>query len=254
MPPERWLTAAAMIQASATLFCLPHAGGGASAFLPWRPKMPSVAIVPALLAGREWRALDRPQSSVAEVVGELAEAIIPLIHRRYALLGHSYGALLAFELARALRRVGAPAASVLYVCSARAPHIRAKSPALSGLPADALLAAVHARFGAMSDAVLKDDELRDYVVRLLRADLTAFESYEPADEPPLDCPIIVASGSADTTVDATELGEWRRHTSSGCVLRVYPGDHFFLKYEATSLLQDIQRDLGRVVDAEQAAR
>ena len=66
------------------------------------------------------------------------------------------------------------------------------------------------------------------VLPALRADLQMIETYQCADEPPLEVPMFVLGGTEDPAVSAGHLMEWRRYTTQDCSVRLLPGGHFFL--------------------------
>ncbi|MEV4727129.1 thioesterase II family protein, partial [Micromonospora humida] len=144
-------------QAPAQLFCLPYAGGGASAFRRWQPEAgPDVEVLPVQLPGRENRIGDDPDFTVAE----LAAAIADRADRPYAIYGHSMGGRLGFEVVRELRRAGRELPVRLYVGGARAPHVTAASffDGLSRVADDELLRRLAAG-GGLPDGLLDHPEL-----------------------------------------------------------------------------------------------
>ena len=66
------------------------------------------------------------------------------------------------------------------------------------------------------------------VLPALRADLQMIETYQCAEEPPLEVPMLVLGGTEDPAVSAGHLMEWRRYTTQDCSVRLLPGGHFFL--------------------------
>ena len=90
------------------LVCLPFAGGGASFFRGWREHAPGgLTVVPIQLPGREERFVEEPYRDAIDAAGQLVEQVVTASagHHRIALLGHSLGAVLAFEIARGLEQV-----------------------------------------------------------------------------------------------------------------------------------------------------
>ena len=76
-------------QAGLRLFCLPHAGGGASAFRSWVAGLaPEIEVLPVQLPGRETRFLERPYESIETLLDGLREAIRPLLNKPFAFFGH----------------------------------------------------------------------------------------------------------------------------------------------------------------------
>ena len=106
------------------LFCFPCAGAGASAFREWPHSLPrTVALFPMQLPGREGRFMELAHTEFRPLIEGLARALVPLLDVPFAFFGHSMGAIIAFELARELRRTLGTQPVHLFVAGARAPHL-----------------------------------------------------------------------------------------------------------------------------------
>ncbi len=84
------------------------------------------------------------------------------------------------------------------------------------------------RYGGIPPAVSASPELVQLLKPALRADIQMVESYQFADEPPLETEILALGGIDDPVVSAAQLEGWRHHTSLACSVRLLPGGHFFL--------------------------
>ena len=226
------------------LFCLPPAGSGASPFRAWARALPDgIELCPIQLPGREERLTERPYDRLAPLVDALAGALRDHLDRPFALFGHSMGALLAFELARALRRDGAGLPLLhLFVSGYRAPHLPDPDPPLHPLPGPAFWDEVR-RLNGTPTVVLDNAELRRLVEPTLRADFAVHETYAHEPGEPLACPISVFGGLDDQEVSRGQLEEWRRHARGPFILRMLPGDHFFIHPSRDALLRAIAEDL-----------
>src|SRR5262245_37468194 len=81
------------------LFCLPYAGGGASAFRIWADELPSTVEVCAIqLPGRETRLREPPFTRLNPLVEQLGDALAHYLTKPFAILGYSLGAVIGFEL------------------------------------------------------------------------------------------------------------------------------------------------------------
>lgn len=231
--------------ATVRLFCLPYAGGGAAAYRPWRQLLPaSVALSVVQLPGRETRLREAPYRRLGPLVETLVEAVAPAIDRPYALFGHSMGALIAFEFARALRRRGAPEPVCLIVSGRRAPQLADPDPPLHQLADGAFVGAMVRRYNGIPRVILEDVELLRMFLPTLRADLELIETYVYQGEPPLASPIVALGGQSDARASADELAAWGAQTAAGCQVRLLPGDHFYLQGERAALLDLITATLG----------
>ena len=94
-------------QATTTLFCFAHAGAGASAYRTWAVSAP-FRVVPVQYPGREERLAEAPVPDILKLA-ELAEStVLSRAGGRYALFGHSMGAMVAYELVQRLRGKDVP--------------------------------------------------------------------------------------------------------------------------------------------------
>jgi medium-chain acyl-[acyl-carrier-protein] hydrolase len=230
------------------LICFPHAGGGASSFRQWPSLLPpDVDACLIQLPGRENRLAERPFSHVLPLVETLVRVLEPVLHQPFALFGHSMGALVAFELARALRASGAPQPIHLLVAGRQPPQMPNIEPPIGGLPDDDFLAEVR-RLNGTSDAVLGHPELMRLMTPLLRADIGVCETYQYADAPPLQCPLSVFAARSDAGAPPDRMAGWSRQTTARCRLHTFIGDHFFVQREAAAVVARVARDLAETME------
>jgi 4'-phosphopantetheinyl transferase len=176
------------------------------------------------------------------LVEALALALRPHLDRPFAFFGHSLGALVAFELARRLRRNGGPQPVRLFVSGCPAPQARTREKSVHSLP-DAEFREELRRLKGTPAAVLDDDELMEVLLPTLRADFALCETYAFAPGPALTCPISALGGLADDTVSHQDLDAWREQAAGPFRLRMLPGDHFFLQTAQQLLLRALAREL-----------
>ena len=220
------------------LFCFPYAGAGAAPFAPWQRALPDVAVRPVRLPGREARLSEPAFASVFPLVESAAEALAPELEQPYALFGHSMGALISFELARHVRRLGLPAPRVVVVSAQPAPHLPLLRPPLYDLPEDEFLVEVE-RFGGTQPAVLADRELLALLVSTLRADFSVTDTYELPPEPALESPIAMFGGRDDPFAPVETMAAWREHTTRPDGLRLLDGGHFVVHEQRERFLAQL---------------
>jgi medium-chain acyl-[acyl-carrier-protein] hydrolase len=229
------------------LFCLPHSGSGAFQFASWKNSLPqALDICPIQLPGRENRLRERPFTRIQIIVENLALELSGYLDRPYMLYGYSLGALVAFELARELRRRKIQAPLSVYALARRAPHLPQHDAPIHHLPDDLFLAEVARRYGQMPVIIKQDVELMKLLIPVLRADMTALETYIYKEEDPLDCPIYAFGGDSDSMTTAQDLEAWRLHTTRAFELKIFHGDHFFIRNNQQSVFNAIVAKLGQV--------
>ncbi|HSU14483.1 thioesterase II family protein [Longimicrobium sp.] len=229
------------------LFCFPFAGGGASIFAPWaRLLPPEVELVAVQLPGRESRLSEPAFSDIDALTPRLGAELAPFMDRPFALFGHSNGGLMAFELARLLRREGRRGLVHLFVSARPAPQLPLTDPPLHALPHDQFLDALR-RFNGTPEEVLQNPEIMELIVPMLRADFSLGETYRYTPEAPLAVPLSAYGGVRDLEVPPHQVEPWREQTSAAFQLRMIGGDHFFIVGEREKFLRELNLELRGVL-------
>ena len=225
------------------LFAVPYAGGGASVYRGWGARMPSIAVIPVQLPGRENRIAETPFDQIEPLVAELADAMTTMLDRPYALFGHSMGARIAFELARELRRRGQADPLALIVSCCKAPHIpRVPNPSVASLPQH-LFEKMLRRMNGTPPEVFDDPELLAALLPALRGDFMLIDNYEYRDERALECPISVFGGTQDADAREGDLLAWQSHTVASFQFRHLSGGHFIVRTAQREMTAAISQDL-----------
>jgi medium-chain acyl-[acyl-carrier-protein] hydrolase len=199
------------------------------------------------LPGRGTRTLERPFTELLPLAEASATALLSYMDKPYALFGHSIGAIIAFELARVLRRKGAPPPRHLFVSGCRAPQLtftRHRTYDLSG----ADLIGELRRLNGTPSEVLESPEMMQFFLPLIRTDLQMIQTYTYSIDAPLSCPISAFGGMQDFDETPEMLAAWHEQTTSSFQSQMFNGDHFFLHSQHRALLQTIFRQLAGVMD------
>lgn len=233
------------------LWCFPFAGGGANAFRTWHRELPTdvrgdVEVWAIELPGRELRLREPPFTDIAALIAEVVDGITPRLASPYMFFGHSMGALVSFEVARALRAATVTGPAHIAVSAHRAPHLPYRHRRVHDLDEHEIVARLR-RLGGTSEAVLDDRELKDLILPTVRADLAICERYVYEESEPLGCSFTAFGGRDDTEVSREELTAWRDHTSGAFGDRVLPGGHFFLDTARPLFLRLLARDIRQVL-------
>jgi medium-chain acyl-[acyl-carrier-protein] hydrolase len=231
-------------QARLRLFCFPYAGGGASIFRAWPDDLPGMQVCPVQLPGRENRLREPCFIRLEPLVQALVQALPPYLDMPYAFFGHSLGALIGFELARALVRENRSGPVHLFVSGHSAPQVQSLEPPIHQLPEPDFIKELRCLNGTPGE-VLQHAELMALLLPVLRADFAINETYVYTPGTLLDCPISAFGGLQDNLASRDDLAAWRDQTRSTFTLRMFPGDHFFLHSARPLLLRAIVHDLAQ---------
>ena len=226
------------------LLCIPNAGGGTALFRTWSSLLPAnIGVFPVLLPGQGSRLRENPPLEVSSLIADLCAAVEPYLDEPFALFGYSMGALLTFELARALRRQGLPQPVHLFVGARRAPQLSETMPILHGLPDELFVKSIQTRYGGMPAAILQDRELMAIFMPVLRANFTMIETYQYRDEICFDFPLTAFGGVFDSTTHESQLRAWGEQTRNAFRYHMYEGDHFFIQQHEQAVLEIVSRSL-----------
>jgi medium-chain acyl-[acyl-carrier-protein] hydrolase len=227
------------------LVCFPYAGGGTGVFRDWENGLPlDVELIAVQLPGRGKRQGELAFSRLPSLAQVAAEGLLRegWLDGPFCLLGHSMGALVAFEVARSLRRRSGPHPQLLIAAGRGAPHLPDPGPALHAASDEAVVAELR-RLGGTPPSLLEDGARREALLKIVRADFAVCETYAHSSEPPLNCPIAVFGGSQDADWPPPTLHAWSLHTTGSCNVHLLEGNHFFIESRRDAFLWEVSRQL-----------
>lgn len=227
------------------LFCFHGAGGAAQTFRLWSRGMPSwVEVCPVQLPGRLTRMAEPPHRQFKPLITALVAALEPELEGvPFAFFGHSLGTLLAFEVARELRRRGRALPVHVFAGARVAPHVTFEQLDVKRLSDDELVRVVQERYQSIPPEILREPDLLTLVLKPLRADLEVHEDYVHATEEPLSTPLTALGGVDDRLVTRAGLEAWREHTKGTFAMHVLPGGHYFHQQSEEAVLRILTTEL-----------
>lgn len=233
-------------QKNVTLFCLPFAGGGASAYTSWINKLKDkITVCPIQLPGREERIMESPYNNMTDMLDELEETIWENIRGPYAFWGHSMGGKIAYELEKRMEKRGKTAQCFL-VSGSRIPSTPEPNP-IYHLPDNEFKKAL-GRFEGTPKEILENQELLDFFLPMLRADFTMDETYYDKELTVLQSPIEAFVGRKDREADEEAMKEWRKYTERDFYYHMFEGGHFYIREQEEAVLSEVRKCLLGVTD------
>jgi surfactin synthase thioesterase subunit len=225
-----------------SLFLLPPAGGSAAGFRGWRKAFPpGISAVPVELPGRGRLLARQPVTDLAALVTELDARYRPA-DGRWAVLGHSMGGLTAAAWAERASEAGRPAV-VLYLSAVAPPWLNRAATILADLGDDDLWHEL-TTLGGIPRSVVSEPAARRLLLRLLRADIVAAASWQPAGPVRAGCPVVAVCGRDEHGFSRAQLAGWERASRSGFESRLLPGGHFYQR-GLDDLMPLVRADLAR---------
>lgn len=215
-----WLQRAPSPTVAGRVFCIPHAGCGVSVFRNWPQQQDSIEFLAIDLPGRLTRFSDPMPATFQELAVALVDGLAPYLDVPFALFGHCWAALAAYEMAIQLRRVGLPTPIRLFVSSQLAPQDEMIARMLDMNEAELAeeLAKVVRDMGQQPHP-----ELVAIYVDVLRTDLDMIRRYVASDPAALPCPVTAIGWSEDTEITPVQMNGWSACSDASFV--VLPGQH-----------------------------
>ncbi|WP_328782659.1 alpha/beta fold hydrolase [Streptomyces canus] len=203
------------------LVCFPHAGGSASFYRDWGPRLPAFEVHAVRYPGRAERIAEPAPADLRQLGRDIADALVPLADLPLVLFGHSMGAVVALETARHLEQLGVSPAHLFASGSRNAPL---PVPEPFDEDADAVCARLVA-LGGTDAEMAADPVFQELVLPYIMSDGRMFTTYDHRPEPVLRCPVTTIVGDRDADADCRP---WPALTDGTFMEEVVHGDHFYL--------------------------
>lgn len=167
--------------------------------------------------GRFGKDLGSAAGSFEEIVESCLTQVRLREPDRAVLVGHSFGAYVAYATAKKLEELGTEIPALVVV--------GATAPGLLSVPE----AATRNRSGtaAFLGGILDEssDDWKDIVLDTAMQDLRLLKEFDASKYGKIRCPILAARGEADPLTSASGICEWADVTIGGCIHRTFPGGH-----------------------------
>lgn len=239
---SKWLPTARRRGDGDIVICFPPAGAGAGFYRDWHLELPEIKLVPVQLPGREERFSEPAETNAHEIAVAVAHEIKEEAWENVTLLGYSYGALLAFETAKELEKMGClPQVSLVLAIARAAPQLAPKQT-VADLADDELLTYVR-NLGGIPAEIETELAFLDMLLPILRADFRANDLYFASSDVTVSSPISTIIGDNDPSTEGKSAADWAHRTRTKHRLTKVAGGHFFVTENPATAFDSIRREL-----------
>jgi pyochelin biosynthesis protein PchC len=221
------------------LLLFPPGGSNASAAWPLTATVPAEWSVWAVQYPARGPRLREPQPrSIREMATACQEAVLPDAPRT-VLFGHSFGALVAYDLAQLLAARGCPAAGLL-VAGSSAPVAGVAREYPEELDDATLIAFLDGRGGTPAE-LLANEELMALTLPALRVDMENARLYVDDHGRRLTTETLAVGARHDPVVLPEQMHTWREVTDRWLGCEMTDGNHFSFLRDSSAIAGILRR-------------
>ncbi len=213
------------------LVCLPFAGGNAQSYAQWKDLLgKEIEIVTIEYAGRGTRFCENLTDSCESTLEDIYPQMIKHIEQEYALLGHSMGAIYAYELVKLIERDKRRKPVKIIVSGTDAPYVQDRK-LLHNKTQKEFMKELH-DLGSMPNEIMDDSELSDLFYPILHNDIRNLELYrlkhKNSEIDRINSSLTVIYGTEDDEFDRQRAAEWQKYSTLPNTIHEFEGGHFFI--------------------------
>ena len=235
------------------LFIFPHAGGSNLSYLPLERKLQVTGTTFTICYPGRAKRFNEP---FANDIPALAKDCMDIITRNrqhdlpMVFLGHSLGALVAYETMKYIRTSGAALPELVFLTGRSGPCEAPVNMGRHKLSDDELIAYLSA-MGGIPDSLLTNTDFISFFLPVIRNDLRLNDTYKYYEDTKFDVPFVMLNGSNDKIAAAQALLSWQKETIGTCIHEFLEGGHFFL-LESPDFSKKISQFIHRYVTCTQS--
>lgn len=228
-------------RAGLRLVCCPHAGASAGTYRRLSAALPGgVEALSVQYPGRRGGSGGRGIDDIGALADRIGTELLAFDDLPLAVLGHSMGSVVAFEVTRRLEAAGrAPVR--LFVSGRRSPSAGLGLNIPRG--DDEVLDELR-ELGGIPARLLDRPKYRESILTVIRNDYRANSRYTARPDTTVTCPVTFLFADADPYLDLAAALGWKGHTTGEFRLTSFPGGHFFLDQQLAAVVATITADLG----------
>ena len=226
------------------LLCFPYAGGSALAYFNlWKDYIhPNIELIPVEIAGRGLRCQEPFYRSFTDALDDMYQSILPVIRKGpYALLGHSLGAVFAYEMYRKIQSENGMLPCHLFFSASTAPDFWKKEKEIYSIAdvSNEQLIQTIIQLGGTPVEIMSNPKFMNHFLAILRADFQLISTYTQSKNRSLfNCDVTALYGRHDRLVP-DEILAWSKYTALQFRHFSFEGGHFYINHQIIAVSEVI---------------
>lgn len=216
------------------IYAVPYAGGNISIYTNLKKYLTNeINVVPLEMSGHGSRIGEMLYYSIKDIANDIVSKIVERdTDSEYALLGYSMGGLVCLEMLAILNKKGKNLPSRVFLCASSIPEGRFEN--IRNFNEQELMEIIQ-NFGGTPDELWLNNELKDLILPIFRADLIAIAEYIPTRVKSLENSRICLIYTND---EHESISLWEKFVIGPYDTEYISYQHFFI-FEKYHLLGDI---------------
>ena len=141
-------------------------------------------------------------------------------------MGHSFGALVAFECMRALQSDNMPQPAISFLSGKNAPSHVSDGISKHTMDDEQLIEYLK-NLGGIPNDLADNQSFISFYLPIIRHDLALIENYEYRQRNQLNVPLVLINGTDDLGIKSSSIQGWQQETTKQCHFEKMAGGHFF---------------------------
>lgn len=213
------------------IFVIPFAGGSSYSFQQWRNKESKYEIIFLDFPGKGKRTKENFANSMDKLVEDIYFQILNYCRNhgvsQYMIWGHSMGGCIAYEVVLLMLDKGDVLPKKIIISSTPPPSFDNRDEIREKMHSKDQFLEYVSSFGLVDDIEVLKRPVFQKLLNAMMADYYILSQYVATQKILKDVDGIVIYGKNDTSFDVN-WEEWTKYFNHGCLVRGYPGGHFFI--------------------------
>lgn len=222
------------------IFCLTYAGGTTNFYDSWlKYNNSEIRFCPIEYKGRGKRKNEGFYENFEELINDIIGKITDEIEEDYCIFGHSFGALVAYEVCMKLQKLKMNMPVKIYISAKGEPSVLYSCP----VDNDVDLIKYVEYINPSSEAIFDNYRISSLYLNRLKNDYLILNQYKFCHlNDKLKIPICILYSKSDVVIKSP-ITNWNNYTDSYVEFYAFEGGHFYINDKSDKVIRIIKKTL-----------